>query len=261
MNRKIKNLSYPLLASFLVAVLWEILGRIARIPEYFLPLPSVVIEEVVANAWLLTVHGWVTGYESVLGFLLSVAIGFPIALMIVWSDPIERSVTPILVFTQTFPKIAIAPLFIIWFGFGIFPKVIIGFLVAFFPIVIASVTGLKAVESDLEDLVRSMGATELQTFVKIRIPNSLPYFFSGAKVSVALSVVGAVVGEFVAAERGLGYIILVANNHIDTKLMFAGFVGLMVLGAVLYFMVEYLEKICISWHASRRESPVTLTTS
>ena len=192
MKQKLKDLSYPFLAILIVGLIWEAFGRLTRFPEYFLPLPSVVVVEVKVNAWLLLVHGWVTTYESVLGFLISVAIGFPIALLIVWSEPIEKSVTPLLVFTQTFPKIAIAPLFIIWFGFGIFPKVVIGFLVAFFPIVIASVTGLKAVEPDLEDLVRSMGASDYQKFVKIRIPNSLPYFFSGAKVSVALAVVGAV---------------------------------------------------------------------
>jgi len=260
MAQKFKELSYPFVAVLIAAVVWQAFVWLARLPDYFLPLPTAVAVEVAKNAWLLLVHGWVTTYESIMGFLVSVVVGFPIALIIVWSRPLERSITPLLVFTQTFPKIAIAPLFIIWFGFGVFPKVVISFLVAFFPIVISSVTGLKAVEPDLEDLVRSMGASELQKFVKIRIPNSLPYFFSGAKVSVALAVVGAVVGEFVASEKGLGYLILVANNHVDTKLMFAGFVGLMIIGALLYFVVDYMEKICISWHASRREQSITLTT-
>lgn len=261
MRQKLSNLSYPFIAILIAAAVWQVFVWVTRLPDYFLPLPTTVALEVINNAWLLLVHGWVTTYESVLGFLISVIIGFPIALIIVWSKPIEKSITPLLVFTQTFPKIAIAPLFIIWFGFGIFPKIVISFLVAFFPVVISSITGLKAVEPDLDDLVRSMGASDLQKFVKIRIPNSLPYFFSGAKVSVALAVVGAVVGEFVAAQEGLGYLILVANNHVDTKLMFAGFVGLMVIGALLYFVVDYLERICISWHASMREQNVTLITS
>lgn len=259
MTEKLKTLVYPLFAILITCVIWEGFCRLAQVPEYLLPAPTQVATEVTGNITLLISHGWVTAYECFLGFLSSVVIGFPIALLIVYSKPIEKSVTPLLVFSQTFPKIAVAPLFVIWFGFGIIPKIIISFLIAFFPIVISTVTGLKAVEPDLEDLVRSMGASVYQKFVKIRIPNSLPYFFTGAKVAAAFSVVGATVGEFVAADEGLGYLILVANNNLETSLMFAAFLGLAVLGACIYFGVDYLEKICIAWHCSMREESAILT--
>ena len=261
MNQKIRNLSYPISAVVIFAVLWEILTRLIGFPEYILPLPSQVVVEIANRVQLLLFHGWITGYECILGFLASIVIGVPIAFILALAKPIEKAITPILVFSQTFPKIAIAPLFVIWFGFGIIPKVIVSFLIAFFPIVISTVAGLKSVEPEYDDLVRSMGASSFQRFVKIRIPYSLPYFFSGTKVAVAFSVIGAVVGEFIAAEEGLGYLIMVANDAIDTTLMFAAFVALMILGALVYYFVEYIEKKCIFWHPSVREMSNTLSES
>jgi NitT/TauT family transport system permease protein len=258
MSQKLRNISYPISAIIIFALLWEALARLIGLPEYILPLPSQVVAEVADRINLLFVHGWITGYEAVLGFLASIFIGVPIAFILALSKPIEKAITPILVFSQTFPKIAIAPLFVIWFGFGLLPKITVSFLIAFFPIVISTVAGLKSVEPEYDDLVRSMGASSFQRFVKIRIPYSLPYFFSGTKVAVAFAVIGAVVGEFIAAEEGLGYLILVANDAIDTTLMFAAFVALMFLGAFVYYLIEYIERKTIFWHPSVRDTSVTL---
>ena len=147
-----------------------------------------------------------------------------------------------MVFLQTVPKVAIAPLFIIWFGFGYFPKVLISFLLAYFPIVIEMVTGLRDINPMVLDLAKSMSASSFQTFTKIRIPNSLPYMFSGLKLGALLSLVGAIVGEFMGSMKGLGYLVLYANDRMDTTLCFAVLVVLLLLGKVMFSMVEWIER-------------------
>ena len=142
-------------------------------------------------------------------------------MMLVWSRVLERAIMPLLVVSQSFPKVAVAPLIVIWFGLGALPKILIAFSVAFFPIMIATIAGMKSVDTDLRDLARSMQATALKTFLKIRLPFALPQIFSGVKVAVAFSTVGAVVGEWVGADAGLGYLLLWSNANLDTPLLFA----------------------------------------
>ena len=148
---------------------------------------------------------------------------------------------PLLVVSQSFPKVAVAPLIVIWFGLGALPKILIAFSVAFFPIMIATIAGMKSVDTDLRDLARSMQATALKTFLKIRLPFAMPQIFSGVKVAVAFSTVGAVVGEWVGADAGLGYLLLWSNANLDTPLLFAVLFCLMVIGLTLYYAVEFLE--------------------
>lgn len=249
---RLKEASYPVLAIAIIAVVWEMFVKGMEIPAWFLPAPSQVATELFRYRSLLFSHGVVTLLEAVLGFLASNIVGFLTAVIIVWSVPIERALTPLLVLSQTFPKIAVAPLFIIWFGFGLAPKVVISFLIAFFPIVIATTEGLRDVEPEKQDLMVTMGASVLQQFQKVRIPRSLPYFFAGAKVAVALSVIGAVVGEFVGSDRGLGFLIMRANNDMDTVFMFAIFAALAVMGYGLYLVVDRVEGLLLPWHAKIR---------
>ena len=176
----------------------------------------------------------------------------PLAVGITSYRRFDKFITPILLFFQTVPKIAIAPLFLVWFGFGPFPKVLVAFLISFFPIVIDTAIGLRSISPEMIDLARSMGATKLQIFMRFRMPTALPYFFGGLKVAATLAVVGAVVGEFVGADRGLGYLLLVSNSNLDTPLLFASIVALTALGLILFYIIEVLEHFLIPWHVSRR---------
>ena len=253
------GLAYPLGTVVIFLGLWQLLVALLDIPEYLLPLPSSVITELYARMNILYSHAFVTFYEVILGFLLSVGLGVPCAILIVWSKTLEKSLMPLLVFSQTIPKIAIAPLFIIWLGFGVLPKVVMSFLISFFPILIATAAGLNSVETDMLDLIKSMAAKKWQIFVKIRIPSALPYFFSGAKISTVFAIVGAIVGEFVGADKGLGYVILVGNSNLDSKLIFAAVALLSLFGAALFYSMAKLEKLLLPWHIAVRGETPTLS--
>ncbi|MER7174496.1 ABC transporter permease [Streptomyces mesophilus] len=243
-----------LLACF---VAWWVIAALELVEPYLVPSPGKTFEVIVEKPDYLWQHSWVTTYETLIGFVVAVAIGVFAAVIMVYSSTVEKTLYPILLFAQVVPKIAIAPLFVVWLGFGIAPKIVIAVLIAFFPVVISMVTGLKAVDPEMLQLSSTMGASPWQTFVKIRFPASLPHLFSGLKVAVTLAVTGAVVGEFVGANEGLGYVILQANGNLDTPMLFAGLLVMSLIGVVLFVIVEIAEKLLLPWHASRRESGVT----
>ncbi|NGO78720.1 ABC transporter permease [Streptomyces sp. YC504] len=243
-----------LLACF---VAWWVIAALELVEPYLVPSPGKTFEVIVDKPDYLWQHSWVTTYETLIGFVVAVAIGVFAAVIMVYSSTVEKTLYPILLFAQVVPKIAIAPLFVVWLGFGMAPKIVIAVLIAFFPVVISMVTGLKAVDPEMLQLSSTMGAKPWQTFVKIRFPASLPHLFSGLKVAVTLAVTGAVVGEFVGANEGLGYVILQANGNLDTPMLFAGLLVMSLIGVVLFVIVEIAEKLLLPWHASRRESGVT----
>lgn len=246
-------LAYPAATVVVILVAWQVVVTGFGIPAYLIPSPGAVALQLVNKAGFLLSHSWVTTYETLGGFLLSILVGVPLAIAIVWSRALDRSITPLLVLSQTFPKVAIAPLLIIWFGLGILPKVLVSFLVAFFPVVISGVTGMRSVETEMLELVRVMRASRLQIFWKVRLPYALPQFFAGLKVAIAFAVVGAVVGEWVGADRGLGYLLLTANANLDTPLLFAVLVLLMLIGTALYYAIVWMERLVLPWHVSVRE--------
>jgi NitT/TauT family transport system permease protein len=174
---------------------------------------------------------------------------------------VELSLYPLLVAFQTMPKAAIAPIFVVWLGTGITSKVLIAFAIAFFPIVIDTVVGLRAAQPETIHLIRSMGANAFQVFWYVRFPNALPAIFGGLKVASTLAVVGAIVGEFVSADRGLGYLVLVANGELNTRLVFACVLMLTVLGMVFYFLLEGLEKLVVRWHVASRQMELATGTA
>ena len=229
-------------------VLWEFGTRAFGVPPFLLPPPSAVVAAMVKHAPLLAVGTWVTTVEIVLGFVLSIAVGIPLALMIFLWPPFARAILPLLISSQAMPKVAVAPLLLVWFGFGLLPKVLIAFLIAFFPVVINTAVGLAAIEPEKIHLARSMGLGAMDTFFKIRLPDALPAIFAGLKISITLAVVGAVVGEFVGGDAGLGYLLTVANGSMDTELLFAGIVCLTILGIGLYLVVELAERLVIPRH-------------
>ncbi len=256
---QLKHRSLPFVGILGFLVIWEILVILFKVPEYLLPKPSVIFLTIVDDIRPLLYHSGITGYEMLLGYGMAIVIAIPLAIGITASDTFDRFIMPILLFFQVVPKIAIAPLFLIWFGFGTTPKVMVAFLISFFPIVIDTAVGLRSVSTEMIDLARSMGATKGQIFRNFRLPTSLPYLFSGLKVAATMAVVGAVVGEFVGADRGLGYLLLVSNSNLQTALTFAVIVALTLQGLIMYYAVEILERFLIPWHVSRRAGPEQAT--
>ncbi len=249
------NRSGPVLAIFaLVFALWEAAVRALSVPEYILPSPSVIVAKIVVSWQLLLANAFVTFQEILIGFGLSVLIAIPLAIAVVYSRVFERVAFPFMVSLQTIPKVALAPILVMWLGYGIMPKVMVAFLISFFPIVINSVIGMRSAEKEMIYLVQSMGASELTTFLKIRLPKALPSIFGGLKVGMGQAVVGATVGEFIAAEQGLGYLQLIAQVRLDTPLLFAAVVVLSLLGVLLFNVVAFIERIALPWNKVATEA-------
>ncbi|HWV88731.1 MAG TPA: ABC transporter permease [Burkholderiales bacterium] len=242
----------PLAGILVFLAVWEAGVRILKVPPYLMPPPSAVFFVFVNEFQKLLYHGWVTTYEMLAGYALAVAVAVPLAIAITSSERFDRFITPQMLFFQVVPKVAIAPLFLVWFGVGATPKILVAFLISFFPIVIDAAVGLRSMSAEMRDLARSMGASRWQVFAQFRLPTSLPYLFSGLKVAATLAVAGAVVGEFVGADKGLGYLLLVTNSNMETALMFATIVALTIIGLVFFYAVEFLEKLLIPWHVTHR---------
>jgi NitT/TauT family transport system permease protein len=238
------------IVAFLLA--WQLFVVLWKMPPYLLPSPIAIAQTFVAEFPELLRHGWVTTYEMLAGYALAVAIAIPLAIAITSSARFNQFVMPTMLFFQIVPKVAIAPLFLVWFGVGATPKILVAFLISFFPIVIDAAVGLRSMSVEMTDLARSMGATRMQVFTRFRLPTSLPYLFSGLKVAATLAIAGTVVGEFVGADKGLGYLLLVTNSNMQTSLMFATIVALTIIGLVFYYLVELLESLLIPWHVTHR---------
>ncbi len=241
------------LVAVLVAAWWAV-TEFELVEPYILPSPADTWRTAADNSTYLLQNTWVTTYETVVGFVIAALIGEAVALVMIYSRGIERTMYPLILFAQVIPKIAIAPLFIVWLGFGTSPKILVAVLMAFFPIVIAGMAGLRSVDPEILELTSTMGASNWKTFVKVRFPASLPQLMSGLKIAATLAVTGAVVGEFVGANEGLGYVILQANGNIDTAMLFAALIIMSMLGIILFAIIEIAEQFLIPWHASRRST-------
>ena len=247
-----RRLGVVLALLVLGAAAWEGLARWSGVAPILLPPPSLVVQSMwAAPGWLL-LHALHTVMEAALGFVLAVVLGIAIAVVIVHVRPLEEALYTVLVGLNSLPKVALAPLFIVWLGTGLEPKVVMALVIAIFPIVIDTVFGLRSVEPEMLDLARSMGGSPLRTLMKIRFPTALPSIFAGMKVGISLALVGAIVGEFVAANRGLGYVVMTSQGVFDTARMFAAIVLLAVLGTILFYAVDLGERTLLPWHVSRR---------
>ena len=244
-----------------IAIVWEAAVDVGRIPRFVLPSPSDIWTSIEGHWQPLLGHAWVTLLETLAGFGLSVAIGLPLAVLIVYSRLFDRVLYPILVASQAVPKVALAPILLVALGYSILPKVIVAFLIAFFPVVVNTVTGLASVDRDTLNLMRSMGASKLDMFLKLRFPHAVPSMIAGFKVAVALAVVGAVVGEFVGSRSGLGYYMLLATGNFDTPLVFACVVILTLMGIILFYTVGLLEVLLGRWNRAARIAQAAETAS
>ena len=235
-----------------VLIVWAAAVKIFAIPDYLLPAPLDVVRRTVRDWHVLARHGVYTLESVLVGFAAGVLVGVPLAFAVVMSRSLERVMMPFLVMSQTIPKVAIAPILVVWLGFGILPKIAVVFLITFFPIVVSTVVGLKSVESDMIDLVRSMGARTFKIMLRVRGPSALPQMFAGFKIAICLSVVGAIVGEFVGSDRGLGYLLLTSTGTLDGTLVWSALFILIAIGMILFAIVSKLERLTIPWHVSIR---------
>jgi NitT/TauT family transport system permease protein len=248
-------------AAFLVvvALLWWLVTALGWVKPYLIPAPGAVLNEFRVDAGLLAKHSAITLLETVIGFVVAAAVGLACAVAIVYSRGVERTLYPLLLAAQVVPKIAVAPLFVVWLGFGIAPKILVAVLIAFFPVVISGVAGLRSVDPELLDLAATMGAKPWDSFAKIRFPSAMPHIFAGLKVAVTLAVVGAVVGEFVGANSGLGYIVMSSNGNLNTPQLFAALIAMSLIGIVLFALLELAERFAVPWRAARRERDILIT--
>jgi NitT/TauT family transport system permease protein len=238
---------------FVLFLLWEFGVRAFGVKPVILPPPSSVLLEFGSDpVWYLR-HGWYTLLVTLGGFGLALVIGVALAVLVVESRLMEKTVYALIVGLNSVPKVAVAPLFVIWLGTGVEPKIAIGFLIAVFAIVIDAVLGLKSVPPDILDLARALRGGRLATLWRIRFPCALPSLFAGMKVAISLALVGAIVGEFVSSQRGLGYVILSAQGTFDTVRVFAAIFVLAVMGVLLFWIVSYAERLAIPWHASQKQ--------
>lgn len=242
----------PVVVIVLALVLWEVLVAVLQPPEFLLPAPSAILLEFGERPNLYLENAWHTLVNTLIAFVLSVIIGVALAILIVYFRFLESTLYTLLVALNSVPKVALAPLFVIWLGTGAQSKIAIAFLIAIFAIVIDAVLGLKSLPTEMHDLGRAMRGSAVQILVKIRLPNALPSIFAGMKVAVSLALVGAIVGEFVAAQNGLGYVILAAQGVFETGRVFAAIVVLAILGTGLFYGIDFLERKVLPWHVSVR---------
>lgn len=247
-----KDLALYALPVLAILVIWEIAIHVFDIQRFLLPRPTDVMVTLWESRADLLAESWVTFQESLWGFLLAVALAIPVAILITFSKVASSTIYPVLVISQVIPKVAIAPLLVVWMGFGVGPKILLAFLIAFFPIVVNTATGLNNIEPKMIHLARSMGASTWQTFIHFRLPSSLPVFFAGLKVGVTFAVIGALVGEFVGAGSGLGHLTVIAMGSLNTELVFAAIIAMAAIGVAMYVAIELLERLIVPWNRSKR---------
>jgi len=240
-RRWLRGNGFVVLAYLLAAGAWQAAGALFRVPEFLLPTPAAILEKAMHVPSQLVHHSVITLLEVLEGFLLGAAVSVPLGIVVVYSRAVERLVYPFLVAFQAIPKVALAPILVVWFGFGPASKVTLALVTAMFPIVVNTVIGMQQTPPELVYMMRSLRASEAQIFLKIRLYAAAPYMFAGFKIGITLAVVGAIVGEFIASNGGLGYLLLAANNNIDTPLLFAVVGVLSALSVALYYAVEALE--------------------
>jgi len=249
------NAVMPFSLIIILLVIWEVVGALFGEKIPYLPPPSKILTALIEKKDLLIFHAKYTLLEAAVGFLLAFAVSVVLALLIDHSKLLKQAVYPLLVISQTVPIVSIAPLFIILFGFGLLPKVIIVALVCFFPIVISMVEGLEAADKDMVDLLRVMGASNRQIFRLVRFPAALVSIFSGLKIAAAYSVTGAVIGEWVGSRYGLGLFMIMVQRSFRSDQLLAAIVLITVASLLLFALIEMLQRVVMPWHYTKENNP------
>lgn len=234
--------------AFIGLLAWELIVRWFNVPEYLVPAPAVIASRFVEAFPTVIPHFLTTGLEALIGFVIAAMVGFGIAVLFISWTPLEHALYPYAIALKSVPIVAIAPLLIIWFGNGLSPKIIVAAIISFFPILVNSVRGLTAIDREHLDIFDSLAATRSQILLKLRIPSSLPYLFSGLRIAATLAVIGAIVGEFAGADRGLGYFITISSHRLETVDVFVGIFLSSLLGIGAFYGIVVIEHLLITWH-------------
>jgi NitT/TauT family transport system permease protein len=246
MNTTLEKLS-PWLFTVALFVLWELACRLFKIDKFILPAPSEIFVAMAQHWKPLLRHSLVTLWTTMAGFAIAVAFGIVLGLVVGWSRTIYRGLYPVMIGFNSIPKVAIVPILVVWFGIGEVPAILTAFLISFFPIVVNVATGLATMEPELEDVLRALGARKLDIMLKVGIPRTQPYLFGSLKVAITLAFVGAVVSETIAANAGLGFLMVQAGSNFQMPLVFAGLIGLAIEGIAMYAVFAYIEVYFTGW--------------
>jgi NitT/TauT family transport system permease protein len=246
----VRTIVLPLGLAFVVVAAWQLYVTVWNIPAVILPSPISIAKYIVQRYDILLVHAIPTTLESAAGFLLAVILGVALAILITYSNTAREALYPNLIFFQLIPKIALAPLFIIWLGIGSQSRVAFSVFIAFFPVVIATTAGFLSVDKSMLRLCRSLTATEWQVFTSVRFPAALPHIFSGMKIAITLAIIGVIIGEFITAQAGLGYLIIFATARADTEVSMAAIVVLCICGLLLYGLVALAESVANRFYSA-----------
>ncbi|MBU0595197.1 ABC transporter permease [Candidatus Bipolaricaulota bacterium] len=253
MRHRAGSIMAPILLVLLLLAGWELAVVVFDTPAYILPAPTAIVATFFAQFTTLLHHAVITLAEIVLGLALGALAGFALALAVLYSPLLDRALYPLIIASQMIPVFAIAPLLIVWMGFGLWPKATVAALIGFFPIVVNASDGLRAPNEASIELLRSMGASKGQILLKLRVPSSLPTLFAGLKVATTLCVVGATIGEWVGASRGLGYLMLQSNALLRVDLVFAAILMLSLLGLLLFGGLRIIESRALRWRRADRD--------
>jgi NitT/TauT family transport system permease protein len=242
------------LSFLMIAVLWQVIASLPGMKAYILPKLSTVLHRLVTSFPEIMSAGKWTMYESVVGLLAAIIVALPLAVAIVYSRVLDRLLYPAVISFNSVPKIALVPLFVIWFGFGLRPTIAITFLLTFFPILVNAILGFRGVERDLLQLGRAMGGTGPRVFMRIRLPSALPSIFAGVKVATSLAITGAIVSEFIASDRGWGYLLVSAGGTLDSALIFAVVIITALAALILFYVVDMIERLVAPWVKARADA-------
>lgn len=251
--QQVQRAGQTLLGFAAIALLWQYGARLMGMPEYVLPVPTVVLARFFETLPILAHHLGVTAMTTLVGLGIALVAGVLLALAVIYVRPLKAIVLPVLAAFNGIPKIAIAPLFVIWFGLGLEPKILLAFLLALFPVFVNSATGLGEIEPDILDLARLAGGTEWRIFAKVRLMNAVPYIMDAMKVAFPLALVGSIVGEFIGGNSGIGYLILSGQFNLDTPLVFASLLSISLFTTLVIGAVALLERVLLRWRPSRRK--------
>jgi NitT/TauT family transport system permease protein len=250
MIRNLTEYTQTAIGPILLLGIWEAMCRLFDVPAWLLPSPSKILIEGYEILPILPAHLMATLFAVLGGFALSIAVGVPLAIMITFSPVLRRVIYPMILALQSVPKVAIAPILLLWVGYGLKSGIVVAATVAFFPVVISTAAGLESIDRELLELTRSLDSSSLKVFLKVRLPWAMPHIFSGLKVAITLAVIGAIVAEFIGADKGLGYLILTNSGALKTSVVFFVLLILSLLGIALFYAVEAIERAVCPWYMS-----------
>jgi NitT/TauT family transport system permease protein len=258
MIRNLTEYTQTAIGPILLLGIWEAMCRLFDVPAWLLPSPSKILIEGYEILPILPAHLMATLSAVLGGFALSIAVGIPLAIMITYSPVLRRVIYPMILALQSVPKVAIAPILLLWVGYGLKSGIVVAATVAFFPVVISTAAGLESIDRELLELTRSLDSSSLKVFLKVRLPWAMPHIFSGLKVAITLAVIGAIVAEFIGADKGLGYLILTNSGALKTSVVFFVLLILSLLGIALFYAVEAIERAVCPWYMSDTTKAETL---